>query len=664
MTIRQNNKTENIFKLENNLALLKYYREQLKKLKLQNKVSGGSLQKLANKKYLVWQDVESCFKNRISFSIKINKYLKESLLKVNLVFEGNFIKPNDGQVETKTFTTRNNVVDSNTNLRGWWQENVSEKLLRTLEDFSQRDSGWTLLEIIGLRVNINNYSPITVGLSTYTEMPQFIKNKMCVINVKNDDEYCFLWAIVSALHPASKHPERISSYPDIRDVLKFEGIEFPIKLKDILKFERLNSISVNVYTINKKEILPVCLTKNNFEKIVNLLMVPSTINNNNDTAMDTDTPLYHFAWIKNMSRLLSKQISLHDHRTFICNRCLNHFTRQEILDRHSLDCTSKTNSCKIELPNERENILKFKNYRFKEKVPFAIYADFECILENCENNLNLNTQNYQKHTAFSVAFYLKCSYDDSLSEFKLYMGRDCQQWFIKQLEKISDNVDEILSKPLPMKPLSEIQNYEHKNAPVCHICEGPFYHSDIRRCRAAHQRCNLNYKDRHVIPVVFHNLSGYDSHLIIRQLATVFEGNISLLPINKEKYISFSKDVKDTKIKLRFIDSTLTNEGISEADFLHAVNIWNKFNIENLGEYSDLYLKTDVLLLADIFENFRENCIQTYGLDALNYYTAPRLSNGCNKLELLTDVDMILMIEKGIRGGVAQVSNRYSQANN
>ncbi|KAJ8936825.1 hypothetical protein NQ318_015292 [Aromia moschata] len=752
--IHVNNKTENIFKLENNLALLKYYREQLKKLKLQNKVSGGSLQKPANKKYLIWQDVESCFKSRIrsglitninikepkiflkkafrSFSIKINKYLKESLLKVNLVFEGNFIKPNDGQVETKTFSTRNNVVDSNTNLRVWWLENVYGKLLRTLEDFTQRDSGWSLLEIIGLRVNINNYSPITVGLSTYTEMPQFIKNKKCVINVKNDDEYCFLWAIVSALHPASKHPERISSYTNIRGVLKFEGIEFPMKLKDIPKFERLNSISVNVYTINKKEILPVCLTKNNFEKIVNLLMVPSTINNN-DTAMDTDTPLYHFAWIKNMSRLLSKQISLHNGKMFICNRCLNHFTTQEMLDRHSLDCTSKTNSCKIELPDERENILKFKNYRFKERVPFAIYADFECILENCETNLNLNTQNYQKHTAFSVAYYLKCCYDDSLSEFKLYRGRDCQQWFIKQLEKISDNVDEILSKPLPMKPLSEIQKYEHNNAPVCHICERPFYHSDIRVADhnhltgfyrgAAHQRCNLNFKDSHVIPVVFHNLSGYDSHLIIRQLATVFEGNISLLPINKEKYISFTKDVKDTKIKLRFIDScrfmadkieklasyldnsqkritkshcnnneefelltrkgrkprylkkdsfysTLTNEGISEADFLHAVNIWNKFNIKNLGEYSDLYLKTDVLLLADIFENFRENCIQTYGLDALNYYTAPGLAMDAmlkitkQKLELLTDVDMILMIEKGIRGGVAQVSNRYSQANN
>ena len=116
--------------------------------------------------------------------------------------------------------------------------------------------------------------------------------------------------------------------------------------------------------------------------------------------------------------------------------------------------------------------------------------------------------------------------------------------------------------------------------------------------------------------------------------------------------------------------SKLNNKNISYEDYEHAKKVWDTFEMKNLGDYHDLYNKSDVLLLADVFENFWEICLRIYKLDPAHYYTAPSLSwDACLKmtsveLELLTDVDMLLMVEKGIRGGVSMVSKRFSKANN
>ena len=263
---------------------------------------------------------------------------------------------------------------------------------------------------------------------------------------------------------------------------------------------------------------------------------------------------------------------------------------------------------------------------------------------------------------------------------------------------------------------------------------------------AAHNSCNLKYKKRKFIPVVFHNLSGYDSHLFIKNLGFT-AGNIDCIPNNEEKCISFTKNIEtgsymnkkgETRpifYKIRFIDSfkfmatsldslvnnvpeeafnnlekyytgdklslvkrkgvypyeymdslerfkenklppkesfysRLTGEGISNEDYEHAKNVWDVFEMKNLQDYHDLYNETDVLLLANVFENFRNICLNNYKLDPAHYFTAPGLAwDACLKmtgvnLELLSDIDMLLMIEKGIRGGVSIISNRYGKANN
>ena len=116
--------------------------------------------------------------------------------------------------------------------------------------------------------------------------------------------------------------------------------------------------------------------------------------------------------------------------------------------------------------------------------------------------------------------------------------------------------------------------------------------------------------------------------------------------------------------------SNLTLENISETDYAHANNVFKKFNINNLGEYHDLYVRSDTLLLADIFENFRQSCLKIYELDPAHFVSLPGLAwQACLKktnveLELLTDFDMLLMVEEGIRGGICHATQRYAHFNN
>ena len=116
--------------------------------------------------------------------------------------------------------------------------------------------------------------------------------------------------------------------------------------------------------------------------------------------------------------------------------------------------------------------------------------------------------------------------------------------------------------------------------------------------------------------------------------------------------------------------SELNLEDITDKDYNHAQKVWEVFEINNLCEYYDLYVQCHTLLFADVFEKFRDTCIEIYGVDPSHFLSAPGLAwQTCFKktnvnLELLTDIDMLLMIEAGIRGGMCQSVHRYAKANN
>ena len=116
--------------------------------------------------------------------------------------------------------------------------------------------------------------------------------------------------------------------------------------------------------------------------------------------------------------------------------------------------------------------------------------------------------------------------------------------------------------------------------------------------------------------------------------------------------------------------SNLNMSSISEDDYQHTQKVWEEFGIRDLGDYHDLYLRTNLVLLANVYEAFRDTCPKHYKLDPAHFYTSPGLAwKACLKrtgieLELLTDPDMLLMFERGIRGGITQAVRKYALANN
>ena len=267
----------------------------------------------------------------------------------------------------------------------------------------------------------------------------------------------------------------------------------------------------------------------------------------------------------------------------------------------------------------------------------------------------------------------------------------------------------------------------------CWICDKLFHAGDDKvrdHCHitgkyrgAAHWNSNINLGLRKKILVIFHNLRGYGSHLIMKEIGK-FNLEVSVIPNELEKYMAFKinknlvfidsmqfmnssldslvKNLSDNDFKylseefrgefLRLVKqkgvypyeymnrfkkfyedklpdrskffSSLKDECISEKDYLKAADVWNVFKMNSVGDYHDLYLKPDVLLLADVFEKFISTCLDYYGLYICHYFSSPGLSwDAMLKmtkigLQLLSDIDMLLFIEKGMRGGISYIAKR------
>ena len=416
---------------------------------------------------------------------------------------------------------------------------IFEELGERMYNYEGEGSGWVFDKVISFQVNIHKHVPLRA--SSYMEIPAEVQNTKSVVNIQNKDHKCFMWSILAYLHPAHKTPQRVSKYQPFQDELTFQGIDFPVKLQDISKFETQNQISVNVFGYDPEHwIYPLRITKAEHQKHVDLLYIVDKENS-------------HYCLIKSFNGLMHRY-SKNRNKKFFCKHCLHGFCREELLREHQPDCMAVNGVQKTRLPDPESSNLQFTNHHKGLKVPFVIYADFESItqpIEQAERDPSQSyTDGYQVHIPCSFAYKVVCI-DERYTETVTYrsdnlIGTGVIGVFIRELQKEKWRIWKILKESKPLN-MTEENERDFQAATICHICGEHLEEDKVKdHCHvtgkyrgAAHNQCNLKYRIPRFIPVVFHNLKGYDSHLIMQHLGEL-DAEVTCIPNNMEKYISFT----------------------------------------------------------------------------------------------------------------------------
>ncbi len=541
-------------------------------LKLKSKALKGKTQKwfISGEGYkdpwvflsVVRPDVEKLLDN-------VKEYKKVSL-KLDLELEKVDMKT--GEAITDTFGAETQTHDVDIQLGNTYDEMVN-KITERLAKFQKNGSGWRLKAIDGLVISIVKCNPLKGG--KYSELSKFIKNKKAVINMKNKDNTCFLWCATRALNPTDHNAERVSEILKKQsEKYNWEGITFPTKVKDIDVWEKNNDINVHVVGYDDKEIYPIRKAKLDKKKVDNTIILYLHDHN------------HYYCVVKDLSRLVSSVISKNRRPKLFCMGCLNPFRSEEVLSEHEKDCSGENPQRGI-FPDEGSTT-KFKNYERVLPIPISFHADFECFLEPVTEGSEEKDPNKsyttKYHKPFAFGYVRKCMDESVLPteiviETAKYEGQDMGKEFIESLIEETKLVYEKLYKnPKPMV-MSEADKKHHSTTKNCYACKAEFGTKVINdegeveratKCRdhchvteryrgAACVKCNLRMKIPKFIPVLFHGLENYDTHLFVKSLG-LSEGEIKCIPKTDEKYISFSKNIP--------VDTYITNDGKEKTIYL------------------------------------------------------------------------------------------------
>jgi hypothetical protein len=621
------------------------------------------------------------------------------------------------------FNSKQTIYLHTSNFRQQYDEAMAQ-IRKQIDVFTHNGSGWVVEKVLNMDLYISKYQPIRGN--TYCKLPKALKNTKAIVNIKNHDEKCFMWSILAALHPQSVHPERTSHYRDLEGTLDFSGIPFPVSLDDIPKFEEQNQLAINVLGYGSGLFPLYSSSKRNVPVINLLLLTPDgepahyCLIKNLNRLLFRQTKYEHKKYICNHCLCpYNTQARLDKHLQF----CQSETQRVEMPEEDVLQF--KNIHKQLRAPYVMYADFEcFTRQTGDEKKPQEHIPNSYGLLgvRQCCNG-TLRYDNYVEYRgANPVSHFLDCAIakgDDYQTEVDLPLNLTneeearfmrcntchiCKQSIID--EKVRDHCHKCGKFRGTAHPECNLKLRQNRSLTV-------FFHN-LRRYdgHLIMQEIGLLAKKRNIsIDCVPKGMEDYITFNLNMQTsgrrwklrfvdscaflnASLETLASTLTPEEFHAVCSNFENPQQRKLLLRkgvypydyvddetkFADTLPPPEGvfynklklehISDEDYKHVHNVWRSFGCNNLGDYHDLYLKADVLILADVFEAFRSFALENYGLDPVHYITLPSFSwdallkySGV-KLELLRNADMYHFFSAGIRGGVSTITHRYAKANN
>ncbi|HYT42363.1 MAG TPA: DNA polymerase [Methylomirabilota bacterium] len=659
----------------------------------------------------------------VVFQREVTRFMQNqsSAVKLVLTLHADFVK--DDVHRTIPLITPTLALFPADDISAVWRR-FADMLWEKLSNFEIGESGLQLDSIRYLKVNVNTYNPIRSG----AQLSDSVRNSKAVINVKNNnDGKCFLWSVLAKLYPACQHVDRLTNYEKYSHKLKWEEKDFPMTLKGVHKFEKENNLSIWVFGLdNDDKLYPLYKSKQKDVEIVDLLMLEGNPTFHTVLIKDIDKLLHSQGHrTKARQKLCRRCLHYRSERDFDIHKLdcdlLNtqgaikmgkepiiQFTNYRYREPVPITCFADFESKLVPLEDGRvrhDPIAAGLFVNPQDSVPFEGYYE-KCISSECHlwllhqlDEVVKHLFNIYKDSMITKVPTLTATQEEDFR--KVRKCHICRKYFKHGERRVKDhchwsgeyrgaahndcNQNYKLSRIVPVY----FHNLSHYDAHFIVKALIRLKDSNNIKMVASNEEtliyCTLYYPEYKI------TLQFVDSYRFMPDSLDRLGKNLdpsmkvilrSFFPRDEDFQLVCQKGiypydyVKDSEC----LDTTITipeknafynkfnSSHISDEEYEHAKRVWDHFKIKSLRQYTLLYLKTDVLLLADVFENFRRECLLTYQLDPAHYVTAPSLTYDAAlkitgvKLERIMDLDMYMFIEKAIRGGMVQACCRYAQA--